>query len=39
VVVGGRVVVEGGEHVVFGPPRSLSDRLSRAIAATLDEDP
>jgi formiminoglutamate deiminase len=35
VVVGGHVVVEGGEHVAFGPSRALAARLSQAIAATL----
>jgi formiminoglutamate deiminase len=38
VVVGGGVVVEGGEHVAFGPSRALAARLSRAIAGMFEED-
>jgi formiminoglutamate deiminase len=36
VVVGGEIVVEGGEHVRLGPPRALADRLSKAICSVLD---
>lgn len=35
VVVGGRVVVQGGEHVLLGPARAVAGRLSGAIAAAL----
>jgi formiminoglutamate deiminase len=36
VVVGGRVVVESGEHVTMGPSQALAGRLRRAIAAVLE---
>lgn len=35
VVVGGRVVVEAGEHSTLGPSKALADRLGRAIAVAL----
>lgn len=35
VVVGGRVVVEGGEHLALGPSRALTDRLGRAIVSAI----
>jgi formiminoglutamate deiminase len=37
VVVGGRVVVDGGEHVTLGPSGALAARLSHALAAATDE--
>ncbi|MHB1509568.1 MAG: formimidoylglutamate deiminase [Acidimicrobiales bacterium] len=36
VVVAGRVLVEGGEHVNLGPTRALAERLSHSIRAALD---
>jgi formiminoglutamate deiminase len=35
VVVGGRVVVEAGEHATLGPSRALAERLGRAVAQAL----
>ncbi|MGH9303571.1 MAG: formimidoylglutamate deiminase, partial [Acidimicrobiales bacterium] len=35
VVVGGAVVVEGGEHVRLGPKRAVSERLAASITALL----
>jgi formiminoglutamate deiminase len=35
VVVGGRVVVQGGEHATLGPSRALAERLGGAIAVAL----
>jgi hypothetical protein len=35
VVVGGRVIVEGGEHVTFGPSRAVAGRLDAAITRLL----
>jgi formiminoglutamate deiminase len=34
-VVGGRVVVEGGEHALLGPSRAVAGRMRSAIAAAL----
>ncbi len=35
VTVGGRVVVEGGEHATLGPRSAIAERLSTAIAKVL----
>jgi formiminoglutamate deiminase len=35
VIVGGRVVVEAGEHVTLGPSRALAERLGSAIGLAL----
>lgn len=35
VVVGGNAVVNGGEHVTFGAPERIAERLGRAVAAAL----
>jgi formiminoglutamate deiminase len=37
VVVGARVVVEGGEHVALGPRRALAEQMSRAVVSALEE--
>ncbi len=39
VVVGGEVVVESGEHITFGPPRALAERLGREIRKALGVGP
>ncbi len=39
VVVGGRLVVEGGEHVALGPPDAVAERLSASITSLLDGAP
>jgi len=36
VIVGGRVVVEGGEHVTLGPSQALAGRFRGALAAALE---
>jgi len=38
VVVGGRCVVEAGEHTILGPSRAIADRLGRAISLALGVD-
>ena len=35
VVVGGTVVVDGGEHAVLGPRRAVAERLGRALVSVL----
>jgi formiminoglutamate deiminase len=37
VVVGGRRLVEGGEHVTLGPPRAIAERLDNAVTKLLGD--
>lgn len=39
VVVGGRIVVKGGEHVALGPSRALTERLHTCLVAAFGDEP